>query len=89
MKKRDFFNSRWGFILSCIGSAVGMGNIWMFPTRVSLYGGGSFIIPYLIFVVLIASTGIIGEMSFGRATRSGPVNAFGTACEMKGKRKLG
>lgn len=89
MKKRDSFNTRWGFILACIGSAVGMGNIWMFPTRVSLYGGGSFIIPYLIFVVLIGSTGIIGEMSFGRATRSGPVNAFGTACETKGKRKLG
>ena len=45
MKKRESFNSRWGFILACIGSAVGMGNIWMFPTRVSLYGGGSFLIP--------------------------------------------
>lgn len=89
MKKRESFHSRWGFILACIGSAVGMGNIWMFPTRVSLYGGGSFIIPYLIFVVLIASTGIIGEMSFGRATKSGPVGAFGSACEMKGKRKIG
>jgi len=89
MKKRESFRTRWGFILACIGSAVGMGNIWMFPTRVSLYGGGSFIIPYFIFVVLIASTGMIGEMSFGRATRSGPVNAFGTACEKKGLRKVG
>ena len=42
---RESFGSRWGFILACIGSAVGMGNIWMFPTRVSLYGGGSFLIP--------------------------------------------
>lgn len=89
MNKRESFRTRWGFILACIGSAVGMGNIWMFPTRVSLYGGGSFIIPYFIFVILIGSTGIIGEMSFGRATKSGPVNAFGTACEMKGKRKIG
>ena len=89
MGKRDSFRSRWGFILACIGSAVGMGNIWMFPTRVSLYGGGSFIIPYFIFVILIGSTGIIGEMSFGRATRSGPVDAFGIACERKGKRKAG
>ncbi len=89
MKTRDSFRSRWGFILACIGSAVGMGNIWMFPTRVSLYGGGSFIIPYFIFVVLIGSTGVIGEMSFGRATRSGPIGSFGTACETKGKRKLG
>ena len=89
MKKRDSFRSRWGFILACIGSAVGMGNIWLFPTRVSIYGGGSFIIPYFIFVVLIGSTGVIGEMAFGRATRSGPVNAFGAACETKGKRTLG
>lgn len=89
MKKRDSFATRLGFVLACIGSAVGMGNLWMFPTRVSLYGGGSFLIPYFIFVVLIASTGVIGEMAFGRATRSGPVNAFGIAAENKGKRKLG
>ena len=85
MKKRESFNSRWGFILACIGSAVGMGNIWMFSTRVSLYGGGSFLIPYFIFVVLIACTGVIGEMSFGRATRSGPIDAFGKATAMKNK----
>jgi len=84
-KTRDSFRSRWGFILACIGSAVGMGNIWMFPARVSMYGGGSFLIPYFIFVVLIASTGVIGEMSFGRATRSGPVGAFGQATAMRSK----
>ncbi len=88
-KTREAFRSRWGFILACIGSAVGMGNIWMFPSRVSMYGGGSFLIPYFIFVVLIASTGVIGEMSFGRATRSGPIGAFGAACETRGKRKVG
>ena len=89
MKNRDTFTNRLGFILACIGSAVGMGNLWMFPTRVSLYGGGSFLIPYFIFVVLIGSTGVIGEMAFGRATRSGSVGAFGAAAERKGKRKLG
>ena len=89
MKKRESFNSQWGFILACIGSAVGMGNIWMFPTRVSLYGGGSFLIPYCIFVILIGSTGVIGEMCLGRGTRSGPIDAFGSACETKGKRKIG
>lgn len=70
MEKRESFNSKWGFILACIGSAVGMGNLWMFPTRVSLYGGGSFLIPYFIFVALIGSTGVIGEMCLGRGTRS-------------------
>lgn len=89
MKKRDSFNNKWGFILACIGSAVGMGNIWMFPTRVSMYGGDSYLIPYFIFVALIGFTGVIGEMSFGRATKSGPVDAFGYACETKNKRKLG
>ena len=89
MKKRDSFINKWGFILACIGSAVGMGNIWMFPTRVSMYGGGSYLIPYFIFVALIGFTGVIGEMSFGRATKSGPVDAFGYACETKNKRKLG
>ena len=89
MKKRDSFNNKWGFILACIGSAVGMGNIWMFPTRVSMYGGGSYLIPYFIFVALIGFTGVIGEMSFGRATKSGPVDSFGYACGTKNKRKLG
>lgn len=89
MKKRDSFQSSWGFILACIGSAVGMGNIWMFSTRVSLHGGGSFLIPYFLFIALIGFTGVIGEMAFGRATKSGPIDAFGSACERHGKRNIG
>lgn len=58
-----------------------MGNIWMFPTRVSSFGGGAFLIAYLFFVVLIGSTGVIGEMAFGRAMGAGPVDAFGKACK--------
>ena len=88
-KKRDFFASRWGFVLACIGSAGGMGNIWLFPARVSGYGGGAFIIIYLFFVVLIGSTGVIGEMSFGRMARSGPIDAFGIATEKRGCKKAG
>lgn len=80
---RDSWGSRWGFILSCIGSAVGMGNIWLFPARISKYGGATFLIPYLIFVVIIGSTGLIGEMAFGRATRSGPIHAFGKATDLR------
>ena len=59
-KKRDGFTGSAGFILACIGSAVGMGNIWRFPTLVSGWGGMTFLIPYFIFVALIASTGVIG-----------------------------
>ena len=82
-KSRDSFRSRWGFILACIGSAVGMGNIWLFPTRVSQYGGATFLLPYLLFVVLIGSTGVIGEMAFGRAAEGGPVKAFGLASKQR------
>ena len=73
--ERDAFRSRWGFILACIGSAVGMGNIWRFPYLVSAWGGMTFLLPYFLFVLLIGSTGIIGEMALGRSTRSGPTGA--------------
>ena len=66
--ERDAFRSRWGFILACIGSAVGMGNIWRFPYLVSAWGGMTFLLPYFLFVLLIGSTGIIGEMALGRST---------------------
>ena len=52
---RDGFNSKWGFILACIGSAVGMGNIWRFPIMVSTYGGMTFLLPYFLFVILIGA----------------------------------
>lgn len=83
MTGRDSFRSRWGFILACIGSAVGMGNIWLFPTRVSKYGGATFLVPYLLFVALIGSTGVIGEMALGRAAAAGPVGAFGMAARKR------
>ncbi len=87
---RDQFQSRWGFIMSCIGSAVGMGNIWLFPTRVSAYGGGTYIIPYLICVMLLGYSGIIGEIGLGRSTRNGSVGAFGKALASRGHdKKLG
>ena len=50
--KRDWWNSKTGFILACVGSAVGMGNIWLFPYRMAAYGG-SFLVVYLIFDVLL------------------------------------
>lgn len=87
---RDAWNSKLGFILACVGSAVGMGNIWLFPYRMATYGG-SFLLLYLIFDVVIGFSGVVGEMSFGRAAHSGPIGAFGTACASRGesKRKLG
>ena len=83
--ERDSFKSRTGFIIACIGSAVGMGNIWLFPARVSALGGAAFLIPYFICVIVIGFTGVVGEMAFGRAMGAGPMGAFGSATERAGK----
>lgn len=88
--ERDSFKTRSGFIIACIGSAVGMGNIWLFPARVSAFGGAAFLIPYFICVIVIGFTGVIGEMAFGRAMNAGPMGAYGKATERAGKgRALG
>ncbi|MDE6456129.1 MAG: sodium-dependent transporter, partial [Dysosmobacter sp.] len=50
LQTRDGFKSQWGFILACIGSAVGMGNIWRFPIMVARWGGLTFLLPYFIIV---------------------------------------
>lgn len=82
--KRGGFESKVGFILAAVGSSVGMGNIWLFPYRTGQLGGAAFLIPYFIFVVLIGYIGIVEEMSFGRAMRTGPMGAFRQATESKG-----
>ena len=84
--RRDTWATHTGFILACVGSAVGMANIWLFPYRVAQLGGAAFLIPYLIFVALLGFTGVIGEMAFGRAMGTGPMGAFGRAMEMRGVR---
>ncbi len=90
MQDRDGFRSRGGFIIACIGSAVGMGNIWRFPTLVSSWGGLTFLIPYFLFVILIGSTGVIGEYALGRAGGAGPMGSFGMCTELRyGNRKIG
>lgn len=81
---RDSFKTSLGFVPACIGSAVGMGNIWRFPYLVSAWGGLTFLIPYFIFVVLVGSTGVAGEMAFGRITGSGPIGAFTKAQQVRG-----
>ena len=90
LEKRDGFQSKWGFILACIGSAVGMGNIWRFPIMVSTYGGLTFLIPYFIFVALVGCSGVIEEFALGRWAQAGPVGAFGKCTEEKnGNKGLG
>ena len=90
VEKRDGFQSKWGFILACIGSAVGMGNIWRFPIMVQQYGGMTFLLPYFLFVILIGSSGVIEEFALGRRAKAGPVGAFGMCTkERTGSDKAG
>ena len=84
VKKRDGFSSKMGFVIACIGSAVGMGNIWMFPYRVGEFGGAAFLVPYFIFVALLGVTGIVGEVTLGRTMKTGPLGSFKKAMEKRG-----
>ncbi|PID67197.1 MAG: sodium-dependent transporter [Fusobacteriales bacterium] len=85
IETRDTFKSKFGFILACVGSAVGMGNIWLFPYRVGQLGGAAFLIPYFIFVLLLGFTGVVEEMALGRVMETGPLGAFKKAMERRGK----
>ena len=89
-ESRDGFKSKWGFIIACIGSAVGMANIWRFPYMVATYGGMTFLLPYFLFVLLIGASGVMEEFSLGRWGGAGPVGSFGKAMEERtGKRTVG
>ncbi len=77
MKQSDFFSSRWALILAALGMAVGTGNIWRFPRIVAQNGGGSFLIPWIIFLFLWSIPLLIIEFSLGKETRFGTVGAFG------------
>lgn len=83
MKKREHFTSRAGFIISCIGAAVGLGNIWMFPYRLGQNGGAVFLIPYFIFVLVLGSVGLITEFTFGRSAEAGSLTGIKNAFERK------
>ncbi len=90
LQNRDGFKSQWGFILACIGSAVGMGNIWRFPIMVAQWGGLTFLIPYFIIVLLVGNSGVMEEFALGRRAQAGPIDAFGHATEARnGNKKLG
>lgn len=75
-QKRDYFTSRWGFILSMMGVAIGAGNIWRFSRVVAQNGGGSFIIPWVIFLFLWSIPLILAEIALGKLTRKAPIGAM-------------
>ena len=74
--RRGAFSSKLGFVLSAAGAAVGLGNIWRFPYLAAKYGGGAFLLVYLILVATFGYTMIIAESTIGRASGKSPVGAF-------------
>lgn len=84
MKQKSGFTSRLGFVLAAAGSAVGLGNIWRFPYLAVRYGGGSFLLIYLILAVTFGFALMITEISIGRKTGKSALYAF-SALHRKGK----
>lgn len=80
------FTSRWGFILSAVGSAVGMANVWGFPAKVGANGGGAFLAAYLFFIVLFSTVGLSAEYAIGRRSRTGTLGSYRNAWATRGDR---
>jgi len=76
MKQEEYCSSRWTLIISTIGIAVGTGNIWRFSRIVAQNGGGSFLIPWVIFLLIWSVPLIIAEFALGKHTRFGPLGAI-------------
>ena len=77
---RDSFHSRIGFVLAAAGSAIGLGNIWGFPTNAANNGGGAFLFVYLVVTLLLALPALYAEIYIGNQTQKNPVSALGEAC---------
>ena len=73
---RGSFSGKLGYIMAVAGSAVGLGNIWRFPYLAAKYGGGMFLLVYLILVVTFGYALIVSETALGRMTGKSPVGAF-------------
>ena len=78
MKERSSFSNKLGFVLAAAGSAVGLGNIWRFPYLAAQYGGGTFLLIYLILAVTFGFSLMAAEIALGRKTGLSAIGAFKT-----------
>ena len=85
---RDSFHSRLGFVLAAAGAAIGLGNIWGFPTQAANNGGGAFLVVYLVVTFLLALPALYAEIYIGNQAQTNPVSALANACGKRFK-KLG
>ncbi|KKO50554.1 transporter [Arsukibacterium sp. MJ3] len=89
MTTRGVFSSRIGFILAASGSAVGLGNVWGFPSQVASNGGAAFVLMYLILAFVLAYPVLMAELLIGRATESNVVDALGKVSKGRSGRFVG
>lgn len=89
MNNRGEFSSRLGFVLAAAGSAVGLGNIWGFPSQVAQNGGAAFVLVYLLLAFLLAYPVLMAELVIGRATKSNVIDALGEITQSKIGRYVG
>ncbi|MDR1418562.1 MAG: sodium-dependent transporter [Endomicrobium sp.] len=82
---KDLFSSKWGLIIAAAGTAIGLGNMWLFPYRVGERGGAAFVIPYVVCAIILGLIALIGEVSVGRFTGGGPATAFKKILQLRNK----
>ena len=75
-EKRGAFSGKLGYVLSAAGASVGLGNIWRFPYLAAKYGGGIFLLVYILLALTFGYTMIVAESALGRMTQKSPVGAF-------------
>ncbi|MDD1783745.1 sodium-dependent transporter [Enterovibrio sp. ZSDZ35] len=73
---REHFSSRLGFVLAAAGAAVGLGNIWGFPTQAASNGGGAFLLVYLLLILIVAYPMLVVEMAIGRHGQANPIDSM-------------
>ncbi|AQW80988.1 Na+-dependent transporter, SNF family [Campylobacter pinnipediorum subsp. pinnipediorum] len=83
------FTSRWAFIIACVGSAVGMANVWGFSYKVGTNGGGVFFLIYLLFVLIFSYVGLSAEYAIGRRAKTGTLGSYEYAWNSRGFKKIG
>ena len=76
LPKRETFASKFGLLMTMIGVAVGLGNVWRFPYMVGRFGGASFVLFYLLMVLLVGIPALMAEWTLGRHTKRGTLGAF-------------
>ncbi len=77
MENRSTFTGKLGFVLAAAGSAVGLGNLWRFPYLAAQYGGGAFLLVYIILAITFGFVLMVTEIAIGRKTQLSPLKAFG------------